>query len=220
MASDELAHVLSLLSHELRGPLGVIRGYLRLLEQTGPELSDQHRQAVSAALKASDRAVELLTQTSMLAQLERDETPFDFTPVALKELLSGAVEGLALPDDPAVRLEIGDVPTAMMAADRTLLGGAIATLVSAVAKAQAREATVKIVCEEQGRHGVAGVLITIAADSSSATSAERALDIARGGLGLDLPVAQHLITRHRGDLRELQDGDRFAGMLVWLPTTS
>jgi signal transduction histidine kinase len=220
MTSDQTARVLSLLSHELRGPLGVIRGYLRLLEQTGPELSDQHRQAVSAALKASNRALDLLTQTSMLAQLQRDETPFNIKFISLKDLVSGAIDGLEFPKDPAVRLEIGDMPTAMIAADAVLLGGAIATLVAAVARAQAREATVKIACQEQERDGIAGVMMTIAVGSSSGAPAERTLDTTRGGVGLDLPIAQELIARHRGDLRQLQDGERLAGMLVWLPTTA
>ena len=78
MPPDQSPRILSLLSHELRGPLGVIRGYLRLLEQAGPELSDSHRQAVTAALKASDRAAELLDKASMLAQLQRQETPLAF----------------------------------------------------------------------------------------------------------------------------------------------
>ena len=84
MQPEQSPRLLSLISHELRGPLGVIRGYLRLLEQTGPELSDSHRQAVTAALKASDRAAELLTQTSMLAScnVRRRRWPCRPTPLS------------------------------------------------------------------------------------------------------------------------------------------
>ncbi|MGH9174698.1 MAG: histidine kinase dimerization/phospho-acceptor domain-containing protein, partial [Vicinamibacterales bacterium] len=139
MDADQSALVLSLLSHELRGPLGVMRGYLRLLDQTGPDLSDQHRQAVSAALKASDLAADLLTQTSMLAQLQRHETPFDFKPVALEEMLTAAVDAVRFPQDPVVRLEVSDVPSARISADQALLGSALTTLVSAVVRAQARD---------------------------------------------------------------------------------
>lgn len=220
MQSDQSVHVLSLLSHELRGPLGVIRGYLRLLEQTGPDLSAQHRQAVSAALKASDRAADLLTQTSMLAQLQRRETPLDLKPVALNDLLTIAVEGSRAAGPPAVRLEMSEVPATQVAADATLLQGALAALVAAVVRAQARDTTVNIAAAAHARDGTAGVTITIATDASAAALTECALDITRGGLGLDLPIAQHLMGAHGGELRELRDGDRYAGVVVWLPTTS
>ena len=220
MQSDQSPRVLSLLSHELRGPLGVIRGYLRLLEQTGPDLSDQHRQAVSAALKASDRAADLLTQTSMLAQLQRHETPFDFKRVAFKDIVAAAVEDVRLPRDPAVRLDVAEGPAALISADEALLRGAIATLCSAVVRAQAAETTLKLAVDEQARDGVAGVRLKIAADTSSEALTERPIDITRGGLGLDLPIAQHLIAAHHGEVSELGRGERFAGMVVWLPTTS
>src|SRR5688572_323275 len=58
--SDEMPRVLSLLSHELRGPLGVVRGYLRLIDQTATELSDRSRQSIAAALRASDRMADVL----------------------------------------------------------------------------------------------------------------------------------------------------------------
>ena len=50
-------------SHELRGPLGVVRGYLRLLEQRHAELSSQ-RQAVTARSGRSDRWSSMLDEVS------------------------------------------------------------------------------------------------------------------------------------------------------------
>lgn len=220
MSSDDASRVLSLLSHELRGPLGVIRGYLRLLEQTGPDLSDRHRQAVTAALKASDRAADLLTQVSMLAQLQRRETPFDFKPVAFKDVLRAVLDGMHVPDDPVVRLEMSAVPSARISADEALLRGALTTLVSAVVRAQAAETVLKMAVEEHTRDGVNGVSMTIATDTPRETLSERAIDIGRGGLGLGLPIAQHLIATHQGDVRELRNDERYAGVVVWLPTIS
>lgn len=220
MDADHSARVLSLLSHELRGPLGVIRGYLRLLEHTGAALSDQQRQAVAAALKATDRAADLLTQTSMLAHLDRGETPFDFNPVALKDLLAAAVEGVRSAEDPAVRLDVGNVPSALIAADESLLSGALTSLLCAVVRAQARETTLRVTAVPQAREGGDGIAVTIAADPLRETLTERAIDLTRSGLGLDLPIAQRLIAAHRGDLRELRNGERCAGVVVWLPTTS
>jgi signal transduction histidine kinase len=220
MQPDQPARVLSLLSHELRGPLGVIRGYLRLLDQTGADLSAEHRQVVAAALKASDRAADLLTQTSMLAQLQREETPFAFRPLELQDLLTTAVAGVHVPGEPSVHIEIGDVPAARVSADRPLLQGALTTLIAAVVRAQVRETTLRIVLDDHPRGGAGGVSIRIAADTSPDTPTEVALDITRGGLGLELPIAQHLIAAHGGELGELRCRQRYAGVVVWLPTTS
>jgi len=221
MESDQSARVLSLLSHELRGPVGVIRGYLRLLEQTGAELSDQHRQAVSAALRASDRAADLLTQASMLAQLQRDETPLVFAPVAFNALLESAAAGVQLPDTPAVRLDVQNtVAGATIAADANLLRGALTTVIAAVVRAQPRDATVYVSTRPQPQAGADGIAIAVATVRSLDGLIDQPIEIMRGGMGLELPIAQHLIAAHHGDLRGLADGDRAAGMLVWLPSTT
>src|SRR5688500_17698000 len=99
---------LSLLSHELRSPLGVIRGYLRLLDQQGEALSENHRAAIGKALSASERAAELLGQASTLAQLQKNETAIDLRPVAIGPLLRTAAASVRLPEDPRVMLEIAD----------------------------------------------------------------------------------------------------------------
>src|SRR5262245_11175119 len=78
--------VLSLLSHELRSPIGVVRGYLRMLDRD-ESLSASQRQAVSAALRATDRSVDLLAQASQLAQMWRRETPISRQTVPLADLL-------------------------------------------------------------------------------------------------------------------------------------
>src|SRR5688500_8273026 len=100
MDIESVGRLLSLISHEVRGPVGVMRGYLRLLEQRGPELSDQQRHAVTGALKAGERAAELLAQVSLLAQVTRQETPFEFQPTALAEFLTAAAEAVSRPGDP------------------------------------------------------------------------------------------------------------------------
>src|SRR5687767_11550287 len=118
------AQVLSLLSHELRGPLGVIRGYLRLLDQT-PDLADaQARQAVTATLQASDRLAEILDQASLLAHLERGDLKIERRRVALADLLEAARQAVALPANAPAILLLGNVPAAELDADRARLSSA------------------------------------------------------------------------------------------------
>ena len=105
--SDEAPRVLSLLSHELRGPLGVIRGYLRLIDQTATELSDRSRESIAAALRASDRIADVLEEASLLGHLQIGDVQLDPRPVALATIVHAAVQNAALPDDCTVLLDSG-----------------------------------------------------------------------------------------------------------------
>jgi signal transduction histidine kinase len=210
--------LLSLLSHELRSPLGVIRGYLRLLDQQGEALSENHRAAIGKALSASERAAELLGQASTLAQLQKNETAIDLRPVAIGPLLRTAAASVRLPEDPRVMLEIADSTDFRVDADAALLRGALTALTSAVARAQATETTVRIAATREPLDGRAGVSIAIAPTGPAVHARE--LDITRGGLGLDLPIAAAVIAAHHGRVQELRDGDRYAGVVVWMPLSA
>ncbi len=211
--------VLSLLSHELRSPLGVVRGYLRMLEQLG-SLSDQQQSAVAAALRASTRAAELLDQASMLAQLQRGDTPFDFKPVDLQTTLVAAVDAVPLPSDPTIRLEMTEVPTVLLSADESLLGSVFRTVLSALVKAQAQDTTIRVTAIRETRDAIQGVAVSFTPGTAPDTLRETDLNISRGGVGLDLPIAERLIAAHRGQLRELRAAEVYGGVLVWLPAAS
>lgn len=219
MTSDDFPGLLSLLSHELRSPLGVIRGYLRLLDEPGAALSDSQRTAIGMALKACERAVELLGQAGTLAQLQNNEIAVELKRVAILSLLQTAAADLRLPVDPTVRLEVVDAAGVEVDADAALLPGALASLIAAVARAQAAETTVRITANRHVADGRAGVSIAIATIAHTNSLIARDLDIARGGLGLDLPIAAALVAAHGGRVQELRDGDRYAGVVVWMPVS-
>jgi signal transduction histidine kinase len=199
--------------------LGVIRGYLRLLDQQGEALSESHRAAIGKALTASERAAELLAQASTLAELQKNETTIELKPVALGSLLQTAAAGVRLPEDPRVTLEIVDSADVGVDADPALLGGALTALASAVARAQATETTLQILATREALHGQDGVSIAIAPIGAANALRARELDIMRGGLGLDLPIAAALVAAHHGRVQELRDGDRYAGVVVWMPVS-
>jgi signal transduction histidine kinase len=218
--SDETPRVLSLLSHELRGPLGVIRGYLRLIEQTGTELSDQSRQSIAAALRASDRMVEVLEQASLLGHLQIGDVRLDPKPVTLATLVEAAVQRAGLPENCTVLVDSAALPDVTVDADRSRLGLALGTLIGAVARPQSPQVTVNISAALTRLNNKAAVDVRIGprilADSET-TAAE--LDARRGGFGLTIPIAALIVEKHGGRVRELKQGDRFAGVLVSLPTS-
>ena len=218
MDTEKVGRLLSLIYHEVRGPLGVMRGYLRLLEQREPELTDQQRHAVAAALKAGDRATEVLAQLSLLAEMTRREMPLEFQSTGLAELLGAVAEGTALTPahNPKATPAVAPVAPRQVRADWNLLRLALTGLVAAIVRAQPSDVPVTIGTRDDVRDDVPGVAIQIAAgDIADAT--EQPLDETRGGLGLDLPIAAAVITSHRGDVQEWRRGTRLVGMVVWLP---
>jgi signal transduction histidine kinase len=218
MRAAEVGQLLSLISHEVRAPLGVMRGYLRMLEQQGTELSDQHRHAVTAAFKASERAAEVLNQVSALGRLHRHEITLSLAQRPLEPLLRDAIHHVVMPSDPIVTVHVGDVTNVSVMADGDFLRGAIAGLTTAVVRAQAVDARVYLLAREDTRAGERGVVITITAmEALTATHTESALEISRGGLGLELPIAVFLIDAHRGLVFEQREQNRFVGVVIWLP---
>ena len=218
MNHEELGRLLSLISHEVRAPLGVMRGYLRLLEQQGTELSEQHRHAVTAGLKASERAADLLGQVSALARLQRGDAATALKPIPIEPLLRSAVHAVSMPPEPIVTVHVGDTPAVAIAADEDLLRIAFTGLTSAVVRAQATDARVFLLTREDTRQQRRGVTLTIVTTETENASAEEVpLDVMRGGLGLDLPIAAFIIAAHHGHVAERREQDRFAGIVTWVP---
>ena len=70
--------LLSLSAHEIRSPLSVVAGYVRMLleERSGP-LNDQQRQLLEKTQKSCGRLTEVLAQMSELSQLELGKVRFN-----------------------------------------------------------------------------------------------------------------------------------------------
>jgi two-component system sensor histidine kinase ArlS len=218
MNHEQLGRLLSLISHEVRAPLGVIRGYMRLLDQQSHSLSESHRHAVSAALKASDRATDILGQVSSLARLQRNDVTTVVKPTPVEPLLRAAVHAVSMPPEPIVTVHVADAPALSIAGDEELLRIALAGLTSAVVRAQAADCRVHLLTSDERRDDRPGVKLTIGTTETENDGArEVPLDIMRGGLGLDLPIAAFIVSAHHGQVCERHENDRFSGISVWLP---
>lgn len=212
--------MLSLLSHELRSPLGVMRGYLRLLDQQAAELSPMHREAVAAALRASERCVELLAQASALAQIWRQETPITHFPLALNEVLEPLAQTLHATNDQPLPVAVAPAPELQVSGDRRLLWTALSSLVLSVHRAQPEPLTVDVSAHAERRDQRDGVVILIAPRGDTAGAvAETPLDLRRGGLGLELPMAAAIIEAHHGSVHERRAANARMSVVVWFPTS-
>src|SRR5260370_40175295 len=99
--------VLSLAVHELRTPMTVVAGYIRMLlkDRAGP-LSDQQRRLLEEAEKSCARLTALVAEVSDLSNLEGGTAPLNRQASDLHKALRDAVEQLPPLPDRAVRLDL------------------------------------------------------------------------------------------------------------------
>lgn len=216
---DDLPRVLSLLSHELRGPLGVIRGYLRLVIQTSHELSNRSRESIESALRASDRISDILDEASLYAHIQIGDVRLEPKRVPLTTVVHAAIQAAGLPQDSTVDVASDTLPNVTLEADEPRLRMALATFVTAVARAQSSNVVVEISGAPTRLAGRRAVRLRIGPRTISGVDAtEGELNSRRGGFGLSIPIAAVIIEGHGGRVRESRHGDRSAGLLVTLPT--
>lgn len=214
--TDESARLLSLVSHELRGPLGVLRGYLRLLDQQPDALTPQQRLAVSAALRASDRCSDVATQAGALARLRRGDTTLPLTRTSLAPVLARVSELVPVPDDPPIQLEVSRENDATVACDGPALIAALVSLATCVVRAQTQPTVLSLSCQPADDPGT-GALVRLLA-RPAATLTQTPLDVGRGGMGMELPIADAIIRSHGGHVTEMRAQQLLAGFVLWLPS--
>lgn len=212
MADSVLPTLLSLASHELRGPTGVLRGYLRLLEQDAT-LGERPRRVMTEMTRATDRLAALLDEVSELAHLKDGRIKLNLRSMSLRSVLNQAVQSVELPDNFETDLDVVAPADVRMRVDEARLRAVFNTLVVTFARAQSGTASIDLRLSK----GRTSVQVVVQPRSlGRGTVAEQPVDFKRGGTGLQLPIADAVIQAHGGRLRERWVAGRWAGFVVKL----
>lgn len=212
--------LLSLAVHELRTPITVVAGYIRMVlkERAGP-ISEQQRKLLEEAEKSCGKLSALVAEMSDLSHLEEGSGAVNRSSFDLAEVLRDVVAAIPeLPDrSVAVALEGADHPVPL-AGDATRLRAALASLVSALRREIVNSDRLIVRHVGSGKMAILaigdpGQIDRVAAADPS--TLER-FDEWRGGSGLSLAIARRVITQHGGALFS-PPGDGKAGALVLLP---
>jgi len=201
--------LLALLAHEVRGPVSVLQGYLRLLEQRRPS-SGSDIGTIEAMRRSTVRLADLGREASALsAWLKR--TP----PEPERHLLSSLMADVAAKTSLAKLRDAGTSLSthAVRTTDRAMLAQTLVTLVQSVSRdfdngPCSLGATVDARC----------AVIDIAPELAPAETvgvakpAERPL-FERGGMGLALVLASHVLDAHGARVQVAGHG----GVTVHLP---
>lgn len=206
--------LLALASHELRGPAGIIRGYLRLLA-SDPALTDRQRKSVGDADRATDRLVGVLDEMNEYARFLRGQQKLERRPRSLRSIIVQATQVVQPPVEPPVQLDVIADVDVQASVDEPRLRAALVALLQAVCRAQTTATTVDVVLSEGGRGRRRSATIDIAPRSlGRGRHTRREPDFSRPGLGLALPVADATIREHGGRLMERWVSARWAGYRV------
>jgi signal transduction histidine kinase len=210
--SVEIGDVLHVLAHELRTPVGIAHGYVRLLLEDRLAAESDRRRALEQLQKALGRLSDLSHDTSALANwYERDES--DPALVETRALLDEVMNtNFSSPVDFDVTGVAGG--THLVTSDRAQLERALVDIVRATAR-ELRGAPCRVIASTRGGEfqllvGRSTELEALGAGPGTSGTGPVAVD--RGGLGLSLVYATVVLEANRGTTWSRQQSRQTIGV--------
>jgi signal transduction histidine kinase len=199
-----LPRAMSLAVHELRTPVTVVAGYLRMLlrEQAGP-LTEKQKKMLEEADRSCGRLATLVAEMSEFGKLEGGDVTFARQEFDLSALVAELASELHDGEDRGVHLEARSPMPVMVTGDRVRIAAAVKTLMQSAVRERVEPGVVVARCSVGTGNPRSGVLAigdeaALAELERGAVTSPSDFDEWRGGLGLALPVARRVIEAHGG----------------------
>ena len=220
--------VMSLAVHELRTPVTVVSGYLRMLlrDQAGP-LNDKQRKMLEEADRSCTRIGALVAEMSELGKLESEMLTLSGPEFDLSSLITEVASGMHEGDDRGITLETrGTDHPVTVAGDRPRLAAVLRALMHAAIRERADSGVIVVEYSTFTESNQAWAVIAIGAEpdvralADAGRSGTAAFDEWRGGLGLALPVGRRVVEAHGGALWSSPGEKSRTGSAIRLPIGS
>ena len=218
-----LPRMVSLAVHELRTPVTVVAGYLRMLlrEQGGP-LTEKQRKMIEEADRACGRIGALVSEMSEIGKLESHELGLARMEFDLAALVTETAAGLH-DNDRGVRLDVRASDQKLpVAGDRVRIAAAVKALLHSAVRERGEPGVIVAECRAVNGWGVVAIgdEAVLASLTRDAGANPPGFDEWRGGMGLALPVARRVLEAHGGALWSASDGSSRAASALRLPLAS
>jgi two-component system sensor histidine kinase BaeS len=222
-AESQRKAMISDIAHELRTPLGNIRGWLEAAED-GVAAPDEV--LTSSLLEEALLLQHIIDDLSDLAAADAGQFRLHREPTRLDELLRQVAHAQSPQAEAAgVRLEAHLAAGADLSADPARLRQAVGNLVSNAIRHTPPGGNVTVTCQRAGREFIIEV-----ADTGSGIShddlprifdrfwrADKSRSRRTGGSGLGLPITRQLVEAHGGHVTVASVPDHGSVFTIWLP---
>jgi PAS domain S-box-containing protein len=212
---------LAMASHELRNPLGVIKGYAQLMRRRGT----YDEQAVDGIVSQSDRLGRLIEDLLLASQIAAERLILRPEELDLVEEVRAAVEHQRV-NRAAIHVEAPDEQL-VVSADRLRLGQVLTNLLANAVKYAPPDTDIVVRAaraDDEARIEVVDRGVGIPPDALPrlferfyrvAGTAERVQ-----GLGLGLYISRRIVEAHRGRISVVSEPGRGSTFIVCLPIAS
>lgn len=207
--------------HEFRNPLGVVVGYLRMLdrENVGP-LTAQQRRFLAEVEKSCSRMSALLKEVHDVSNLESGTAVFNRSTIDLPALLAEVIANLPPAPYQKVTVELGGERALRVYGDSNRLKSAFSSIITALRRELVETDRLAVVVRAQPVQDGIAIRITVgdpARIDQLQTMARTELSAfdewERGSLGLSLPAASRIIEAHGGWLLAPPDDAKGAAVI-------
>jgi hypothetical protein len=208
---DEIAKALNLLIHDLRAPLSVAQGYLRLLQQNRLEAEADRQRAMTQSMEALGRITRLCEEAAAFVA-EPASTSGPILTLRTAELVGQVTDACAARCSPLTFVVPSDLSGTMGSAHLDRLVQSVAVVLCAVRRSTRTE-PVCVSVLEAGKE--AWFLLGCDDDRAALVSGSpETFDPWRGGHGIALPLACRTITEAGGRIWTVADGRGAVGIAL------
>ena len=209
---DESAKALNLLIHDLRAPLSVAQGYLRLLQQNRLEAEADRQRAMTQSMEALGRITRLCEEAAAFVA-EPASTVGPILTVRAAEFIDQVTDACAARCSPLTFATDSNLSGTMRSAHLDRLVQSVAVVLCAVRRSTTRKEPVSVSVLEEEKE--ARFLLGCEDDRAALVSrSPETFDPWRGGHGIALPLACRTITEAGGRIWTVADGRGAVGIAL------